>query len=216
MSEIPYTPTPGKIRTYFDKFQEVGVPPKVNRKWMGSINFGGGNDQYIIAVLKHIGFIDNSCVPTDLWRLFKDTLKSKAVLAQGIRQGYAEILATYPDAHKKDRGVIYAFFSSKTGKAKATVDLMVSTFINLCQLADFEAIPVPVTQSLGTSLPSPTMTQATPTAIAGVKLPLTPEGGIRLDVSIRIELPVTQDADVYDKIFKSLKKHLLTPSSETD
>jgi hypothetical protein len=163
----------------------------------------------MVAVLKYIGFIDSSCVPTDLWRKFKDPLKSKAVLAQGIKQGYTELFTTYADANKKDRDVIYAFFSSKTGKAKATIDLMVNTFNNLCELATFETTPPP---------PIPTLTSPAPPSAAptGIRLPITPEGGIRLDVSIRIELPVTQDADVYDKIFKSLKKHLLTPSSETD
>jgi hypothetical protein len=212
MSEIPYTSLTGKIKAYFDKFREAGIPPKVNNPWLNSLGFKSGNDYYIVGVLKYIKFIDSSGVPTDFWRQFKDPSKSKAVMAQAIKQGYGELFATYSDASKRSRDEIYAVFSSKSGKAKTTVDYMVNTFVNLCQLADFEAPSVLLAQPSATPSPTP----AVPTQITGAKLPITPEGGVRLDVSIRIELPVTQDADVYDKIFKSLKKYLLTPSSESD
>lgn len=56
----------------------------------------------------------------------------------------------------------------------------------------------------------------TPTPAPLVQVPVTREGGVTLNVNIRLELPATQDATVYDKIFQSLKKHLLTPSSKTD
>jgi hypothetical protein len=209
MSEIPYTPLTGKIKTYFGKFQEAGKPTKVNYPWLESLGYRSSNDGYMIGVLKYIKFVDSSGVPTDFWNQYKDLSKSKAVLAQAIKQGYAELFATYQDANKRSREEIYSFFSSKSGKAKTTVDLMVNTFVNLCELADFEAINTSTIQPSPTSTPTP----ATQTAI---HLPIPSEGGIKLDVSIRIELPVTQDADVYDKIFKSLKKYLLTPSSETD
>jgi len=85
---------------------------------------------------------------------------------------------------------------------KATVD----AFQVLCKFADFGAPAVTIT-------PTPTPGAApTPT----VQLPVTKEAGVNLNVNIRLELPATQDAEVYDKIFQSLKKHLLTPSSKTD
>jgi len=48
-------------------------------------------------------------------------------------------------------------------------------------------------------------------------LPVTREGGgVTVNVNIRLELPATQDASVYDKIFESLKKHILASGSKPD
>lgn len=200
MSQVPYTPLPAKIKEYFDKFQEAGVPSKVNREWLNLVGFSSGNDYYIIRVLKSIGFIDNSNVPTELWKRYKDPTKSRMVLAQAIRIGYGELFKTYEDAYRKDREALYAFFSSKTGKAKRTVDCMVNTFANLCQLADFEekprAPPVPLE----------------PKALEKEGITIKPKQGIipEIHINIQLHLPATNDSSVYDNLFKSLKKHLIS------
>jgi len=204
MSEIPYTVNPAKIKQYLAKFQEVGNPPKgVNREWLKTIGFSGGNDSYIITVLKYIKFIDASNAPTELWKAYKDPTKGHGVLAQGIREGYKELFETYPDANRKDREALYAFFSSKTGKAKHTVDYMVSTFFNLCQLADFEMeapkIEIEPIKPKVVDMPIPVASSR-------------PEKGIisEIHVNIQLHLPATNDPTIYDNLFKSLRKHLLS------
>lgn len=93
--------------------------------------------------------------------------------------------------------LLYAFFSSKTGKSKRTVDLMVKTFVNLCQLADFEVVPTkPKVEPTKPELPSIT------SKIKGV----IPE----IHINIQLHLPATDDPSVYENLFKSLKKHLLS------
>ena len=198
MSEIPYTPLTGKINKYFEKFQEVGVPNKVNTSWLKTLGFKSGNDTYILRVLKYIGFIDDSGIPTEFWKQYKDPTKAKIVIAQAIKQGYKKLFDLYPDAFRKDREALYAFFSSETGKAKSTVDLMVTTLVNLCQLADFEQVPIPV------ALPPLKVEEA----VVSVK----PEKRIirELHINIQLHLPPTNDPTVYDNLFKSLKKHLLS------
>jgi len=182
----------------------VGNPPKgVNRDWLKTIGFSSGNDYYIIAVLKHIKFIDSSSAPTELWKAYKDPTKARAVLAQGIKEGYKELFETYPDANRKDREALYAFFSSKTGKAKHTVDYMVSTFINLCQSADFESEAHKIEME-----PAKPKVTDIPIAVA----PSRPEKGIisEIHVNIQLHLPATNDPTVYENLFKSLRKHLLS------
>src|SRR4030067_1452443 len=122
MSEIPYTTLPGKIKKYFDKIQEAGVPPKVDTSWLKQFGFSSGNDRYILQVLKFIGFVDDSKSPTDLWKKYKVPNEARAVLAQGIRTGYNDLFTLYGDANQKDRNALYAYFSSKPGNDKLTFD----------------------------------------------------------------------------------------------
>jgi len=200
MSAVPYTPLAGKIKDYFDKLQEVSIPNKVTYKWLEALGFKSTNDRHIVKVLDAIGFIDKK-VPTDLWRRYKNPMEAPVVLAEAIRKGYDDLFRTYEDAQRKDREALYAFFSSKTGKAKLTVDLMVNTFVNLCQLADFEAIPMPPIPEL----PKPEVPEK---AI----IPEVPEKAIipEIHINIQLHLPETKDSSVYDNLFKSLKKHLLS------
>lgn len=200
MSEIPYTPLYGKIEEYFKKIQEIGIPTtaKVNRKWLSAIGFKGGNDSYILKVLRFIGFVDDSKTPTEVWKKYKDPMKSSAVLAQAIRTGYSGLFATYEDAHRKDREALYVFFSSKTGKSKRTVDLMVNTFVGLCKLADFE--------EEAPELKPPREEETI------VRESIAPKRGIapEIHINIQLHLPATNDPSIYENLFKSLRKHLLS------
>jgi len=200
MSEFPYTPLTGKIGKYFDKIQEVAVPNKVDSNWLKSVGFKSGNDTYVLRIWRFIGFIDNSGVPTDFWREYKNPKEAKKVLAKAIMQGYQELFATYPDAYKKDKETLYAFFSSKSGKAKSVINKMVTTFINLCNLADFEGVAL-----------EPSGKPEEKEGEGARKIPPIPQG-VTLNVNIQLTLPATDDASVYDKIFKALKEHLLSRS----
>lgn len=141
MSEVPYTNIAGKIKEYLDKFKEASVPEKATQDWLSSIGFKGKNDRAILRILKAMKFTDNSGVPTERWRRFKNPQIAKTVLSEGIRDAYSDLFQTYEDAYRKDREALYAYFSSKTGLAKNTIDLIVNTFVNLCALADFGAEP---------------------------------------------------------------------------
>ena len=201
MSEIPYAVYVKKIPKYFEKIQEAGIPNTVNVKWLRQCGFSSGNDNYILKVLHFIGFVDSSKKPTELWERYKSPIDAPAVLAQGIKQGYHELFEIYPDAFQKDRDSIYAFFSSKTGKAKSTVDLMVSTFLNLCKLADFGKTVAPTK--------TPTVTEAP--EIPVLERTVSGKGLLsEIHINIQLQLPPATDPQVYDALFKSLKRNLLS------
>jgi hypothetical protein len=199
--DIPYTPFYKKIDKYLAKIQEAGVPPKASRTWLKSVGFTSGNDSYILAVLKFIGFIDNSNSPTELWAKYKSPQDAGKTLAYGIRSGFSDLFTLYPDANKKDRDTLYAYFST-TGKSKNTVNYMVNTFMNLCTLADFEA-EKPKIASKVRHLETPPLME--PSSHKIVK-EITPE----IHINIQLHLPATTDPAIYDNLFKSMKKHLLS------
>lgn len=199
MVEAPYTPLTGKIKSYFDKIMEVGVPEKANRDWLITLGFRSGNDVYILSILKYIGFTDSSNIPTEMWKNYRSPSESGAILAQAIKNGYSELFQTYSDAYNKDRNTLYSFFSGKSAKAELTINQIVSTFINLCKLADFEKIPSPsVTKSIEEGKVPVTTKRESQPALR------------EIHINIQLHLPATNDSSVYDRIFESLKKHLMT------
>lgn len=100
MADFPYTSVTGKLKSFFEKIGQLGVPDTVDKKWIGSIGMKASNDPTIIPVLKFIGFIDQSGKPTDRWKNYRDKTRSRIVLAEAILDGYAELFKTYPDAHR--------------------------------------------------------------------------------------------------------------------
>src|SRR5688572_18195737 len=79
MADFPYTTVPGKIGTLFAKIREVGVPQKVTQQWLKSVGFKSSNDASLVGVLKYIGFIDGSAVPTLKWTQYRgDNSKTRS------------------------------------------------------------------------------------------------------------------------------------------
>ena len=81
MSEVPYINLYGKIKEYFDKIQEVGVPDKTTYKWLESLGFKSKNDRPILKILRAMNFVDSSKVPTERWQRFKNPQIAPLVLA---------------------------------------------------------------------------------------------------------------------------------------
>jgi hypothetical protein len=203
--KYPYIPSMPPIKRFLQSIQTMGIPEKVNQNTLPQMGFKSSNDRYIPSILKFIGFIDSSGVPTEDYKEFRKKEVSKSVMANALRRTYADLFILYPDANNKDFQPLRDFFSGTTKAGEHALGLTVQTFKTLCEFADFGAVPAQV---------EPQQTQPTPKPL--VQLPITREGGVNINVNIRFELPITKDPDIYDKIFESLKKHLLAPSSKTD
>ncbi len=211
MAEFPYTPKPSSLANFLATIQTVGRPEKVTIKYIESLGFTSSNDRYVRGILKSLGFLDSSGVPTERWQIYRNKQRATTELATAIHETYSELFSVYPDAHRKDDEALRNFFTSKTSVGERTVYYMVSTFKTLCELADFS----PVSQS------SPAIQQDASLAITAHPLPeKTTEAiiaeaavasqGITVNVNIQLTLPETKDSSIYDKIFESLKKHLLS------
>ena len=204
MADFPYTPNPPNIGKFLDHIQDSGVPKKVTNRHLESVGFKSKNDRYLIAVLKDINFLDSNGVPTEAWQAYKDRGKSKAILADELRGLYSDLFTIYPDAYRKDDEALNNYFASKTGLAKATVERIARTFKVLCDRAELEgtssasspATPkeVPPLQEEPAPAPAPPAQQAAPT----------------IAINIQLELPATDNAEIYENLFKAMKKHLFS------
>lgn len=206
VTAFPYTPQSSRIPKFFAHIQSSGVPPKVTQKYLESAGFKRKNDRYLISILRTLGFIDGSGVPGDMWTAYRRTDGAKAVMAAAIRSAYSGLFDMYEDAWRKDREGLRNYFKGEsTGVGDTTVDLMVGTFNILCELADFEAALEPATAA-GREVGGARQT-ATPQPVAAS---MGAAAGMTINVNIQLQLPATEDAAVYDRLFDSMKKHLLS------
>lgn len=203
-----YTTKTGSLKDFLErvKSKELGIPDKVTLDYLESIGYKSTNDRPIVRVLKSINFIDNSGVPTPDFENFR-TENSKQVMASALRKTYAELFKIYPDPLKKTNTDLENFFAKKEPSLKkGTLEYYVATFKTLCEFADFEAEPFE-TEGAGEKRGKE------PEGERG-KAPIVPKmpEGLSINLNIQITLPVTDNAEVYDKIFEALKKHIFNRS----
>src|SRR3569833_159201 len=113
MVEYAYTTVAGKIKPLLDKVRTVGVPPKVTTSRLKTIGFTSSNDSSLVGVLKFVRFIDQSGVPTSIWKRFRGSAH-KVVLGDAIRNGYAELIAINPDALLRSNTELSHVFSTSS------------------------------------------------------------------------------------------------------
>lgn len=213
MADFAYAMGTGKIPALFDKIHDVGTPTtKVTQTWLGQVGFSSSNDRRLLVVLKQIGFLDGSNMPTDVWKRYRSATAAdrKKVLAQAIREGYKGLYDMYPSAQACSDNELESFFRVHVNAGSQVLAKTIQTFKALAAIADFDGGGA----ALSPSAPSPSKKDI-PASEVPAHLPTVTTGvgkGTDMSVVINIQLavPETKDAKVYDAFFESLKKHLLS------
>ena len=122
-----------KIPQYFDTMLTAKAPDKFTTKFMADLGFTSSNDRQFVNVLKAIGFLDDSGTPTERYFKFLDQSFSKQMVAEGIKEAYADLFALNTSANKMTKAEVEGKFKTLTNGSKenATIGHMASTFINL-------------------------------------------------------------------------------------
>jgi hypothetical protein len=205
VADLPYVINTGTLSKFFDSIQTTGVPGKVTIQYLGSIGFKSSNDRYLLPFLKAVAFVDTSGTPIDNWKNYRHTGQSKSVMAQAVRTGWAKLFDLYPDAHRKDDEAIRNWMRSHSpGASPTTVDRSLKTFRAACSFADFGA-PV---ESVTISTPDVTALTTVPTPAAPARV--APE----VVINIQLQIPATDDPNVYDRFFAAMRKHLYSEPAE--
>lgn len=200
MAKYPFTPGPENVVELFQKIQSMGVTKnKINTAYLKLIGFKSSYDTYLPRVLKQLGFVGSDGLPTDKWKAYGVKKERGHVMASALKNAYADLFDTYPNAYKENDSVLFDFFKGNTGAADRETGLMLKTFKNLCVLADFEAVPAEAVVS--EPLTSPREEAARIPTVAP---------GLTVNINVQLTLPATDDETVYDKLFASLKRNLLS------
>ena len=149
--------------------------------------------------------------PTDRYYAFLDKSRGKAVLADALRDAYADLFEVRKDAQNMSPAQLKEKLKTLTkGQfSDAVVAKMASTFKAMAGLADFEAVSEPDSEERVSK-------DAEEVEVSAVDMnprPALPLG--RLEVgglvyNIQIHLPESRDPAVYDALFRSLREHLFS------
>ncbi|MEE9554186.1 MAG: DUF5343 domain-containing protein [candidate division Zixibacteria bacterium] len=198
MEKSPYIQSQNTIRRFFSHIQTSGKPSKVTYKYLESVGFKSKNDRPIIGILKFIGFLDSSGVPTELWQKYRTKQRGGIVLAKAIKSAYSSLFLLYPDAHRKDTEALRDFFSTHTTVGAASLQMMINTFKALCELANFEA---DASEYL--------LETSSPPVSSAITSQKTTQSGLVININIELGLPSDADPKTFENLFSAMKKYLI-------
>ena len=196
-----------KIPQYFDTMLTAKAPDKFTTKFMADLGFTSSNDRQFVNVLKAIGFLDDSGSPTERYFRFLDQSSSKQMVAEGIREAYADLFNINISAQKLTKEEVIGKFKTLTNGSKenATIGHMASTFINLCSYADWDEIGTAVSTTEMKTLSDDRKDVKEDGPLHSIS---SDRKYFDLNYDIHIHLPATRDQAVYDALFASLARHI--------
>ncbi|MFO0780850.1 MAG: DUF5343 domain-containing protein [Candidatus Gracilibacteria bacterium] len=205
MSKVPtsYFVVQSKLKPIMEAVQKAGVPEKFTLAFLNSLGFKSTNDRPIVAVLKSLGFLNQSGAPSQAYRDYKDPAKAKKVMGERVRATYSDVFLANEQAHTLSAEALKGIFATLSGKSESVATKMAGTFKALCTLSDFSQVNV------SSETPDEEVGVEVKPDLALPKAPKVNSGSYEFHYNIQIHLPVTRDISVYNAIFKSLKDHLM-------
>ncbi len=204
-----YLITTKNLETFLNATVTAQAPEKFTNKFLVDLDFKSTNDRLFIGIFKSLGMIDENSAPTEIYFQFLDQTLSKQVLAERIKQAYADLFAVNVNAQNMTYEEVKNKFKTLTQgqKSDKVVGLMASTFKALTDYAEWKKQVKPPKR------PSEKRKEAetSPKDELGIDKKIRPHKPKKAEFhyNIQIHLPPTRDSSVYDALFKSLKEHLL-------
>jgi hypothetical protein len=207
-----YTQKPGAIPAYFDAVLDAQPPDRFSIKFLENLGFTSTNDRLFIGILKDLGFLNADGAPQQRYYDFMDRSRARAVVADGIREAYADLFAVNTKANELSpadvKNKLRTLYAGK--KTDNVIDRIAKTFSALCEYADFSTPSAAAVAEAGEQKAKKSA-EATPhrteRSIQTVGEAVTLDS---LQYHINIVLPESRDQAVYDAIFRSLREHLGT------
>ena len=202
----PYVGCHGSIAELFEKIRQASVPPKFTQDYMSTVlGMKSSSHRAFIPLLKKLGFIDQSSIPTEAYCSYRDEENSRYIMAQKVREAYSDIYMANEYAHKLDRKELVRKLKTITGTSEndTNISLVAGTFIALKELADFNydsdnTQPIDTVQQNSSEQP-----------ILKNHSSNMNKNKLGLSYTINLNLPATSDIKVFNAIFSSLREHII-------
>jgi len=205
-ADVPYMVTVKNLGPIFDRVKAAGTPPKFTYSFLtDTLGFKGSGDRGVIKILKQLGMLNPDGVPTSRYNEFRQEGSSGKVLAQGLREGWAEVFLANQDAHKLSATQLTEIMKNVTGKGEAVAKKLATTFKALAERADWSAVDMVSPSELIEAVDEGIGEFAPIGADAGAVR----SAGLVLHSDVHIHLPTTSDVSVYTAIFRALREELV-------
>lgn len=190
-----------QLAKFFSTLREGTAPDKFTQQYLVDIGFGSSNYRVLIPLLKELGFLTADGSPTDIYRSYLDSSRSRQILGQAVRAAYSDLFTITKNPTKSDKEKISGKFKSTFNLSDLQAERCAYTFLALAELSEFSSTASDVVDETGADLANAAKTKDHVVATSGRVI------GLKYDIAIH--LPATKDIEVYNAIFKSLKEHLV-------
>ncbi|MGE8941389.1 DUF5343 domain-containing protein [Leptospira interrogans] len=198
---LPYLVSYKNVPTLFDKIGSAKIPETFNRDFLTTtIGLKGSSDRALIPLLRTMGFVDQSGVPTSKYRLLKGDNRRVAV-ADGIREAYRPLFDAQEDANVLSGDKLKGLVAQIAGTDDDMTSRIANTFLALAKIGNFErkqAATEEVKEGKGVELPPKEGEQERLHSLKGFR----PE----FNYDIHIHLPSNGNEETYLHIFNALRK----------
>jgi hypothetical protein len=227
----PYTSGQGAIVQTFSQLRK-GFPAKVDAGYLQRFSIAPANESYVISVLRFLGLIDEdgNRVEGKTGYFFGNDDSFKSGLEGVLRTAYSQMFDEMGDgALDATRDDLTPWFRAADKTSDVVGQRQASTFRTLAALAGHGDLPAARSgpaKKTAAMIPDSTAKKTTArkttprkqaekqTQDAGVGDDDSSGGkngqDVGLTVRIEVNLPPGGDADTYDAIFASIKKHLMS------
>ncbi|MEZ5244107.1 MAG: DUF5343 domain-containing protein [Acidimicrobiales bacterium] len=211
----PYMNAYGNVTKILNKIKEAKTPDRFSQDYLETVlGFSGGGARPFISLAKRIGLLGTDGSPTAYYGQFRNPAQSEQAMAAMIRKGYPELYKRNEYAHALDESGLTGLVVEVTGlEDGSTLRAIVKTFLALKEFANFELDPTPpVVEEPRSAFETPGVPSAAgvPSSVGDGLTASAQLGQVRFSHNIYINLPDTDDVEVFNAIFKALKENLLS------
>ncbi|MGJ0390533.1 DUF5343 domain-containing protein [Microbacterium sp. CGR1] len=190
--------------------QAAQAPDRFTIKFLEGLGYAGSNDRAMVNVLKALGMLNESGIPTRRYHEYLDQTRSEVVLAQAIREAYSDLFKVNKNANTMTSTDVRNKMKtlSEGAYTDRVLTQMAATFAALVKMADFNTTSLDEEQSLVGDSAEDEVALDTPERRAPGRGGNGRQAIGDLVYNINIHLPESRDPAVYDALFKSLREHL--------
>lgn len=191
------------IPAIFAAVRDAGVPDRFTHEFLKQLGFTSSADRGVIKVMKSMRFLDDSSVPTERYRRYRDPEIGGAVMAESLRDAYGDLFKIKENAETMNATALKGAFKRISGKGDSAAEKMSATFKSLASLADWTSAAAAAAAGAGDEEKlKEASSEQLPASLPG-NAPQLPT--LRHD--LHVHLPVSTEVKVYDAIFRSLRAH---------
>lgn len=201
---IPYVTSPGVLKKTLELIIPAERPDNFSGNFMSTIlKLTGGSARAVPPFLKKMQFIGSDGTPTNLYSKFKTDGGRSQAAYEGLKNAFSELFKRNSFIHKADEATVRDLIVEITGLKKN--DRIVGMMY-----ASFDAVRGFISGEVGQQADeSEDIEKSDKTDVGVDRRGMNSVSGIGLSYSINIVMPETENIEVFNAIFKSLRDNLL-------